>query len=1000
MRAGIIVDTGLFMEKSDIRHPDYDSIFARFDALMPFKVKDILLVSSLYDSFILEEDGYVADLVFSEYTEFNLSFAPQIKRVSSGEEALELLQKKKFDLIIVFRRLSDIDIISFGKKARQIVRDISIILLAFQGRELQIAEQRQYRDVVDRAFLWSGETNILLAIVKYVEDKRNVDFDTRLIGVRVIILIEDSVRFYSAYLPLIYAEILRQTQNLMADGLNLPQRLLRQRARPKILLADSYEEAWRLFEKYQEFLLGIISDISFSNKGEPDDKAGLKLVKEAKERINDLPVLLQSNNLENAELARRSGVSFIYKNSASLLSELRSFIKNNFGFGDFIFRKPDGTEITRARDFVALEKCLETVPGESLIYHGKRNHFSNWLMARSEFDLAKRLRPRKVSEFEDTTALRNYLISTIKSFRHEQQLGIVTDFSRRQFDRQFEFVKLGDGSLGGKGRGLAFISRLLRKYNIYRRFEGVSIMVPPSAIIGTSVYDEFIMKNNLLEYALEDRSDDQIGNAFLSARLPRGILSDLKAFLEEVNYPIAVRSSSLLEDSHYQPFAGIFETHMLPNNSTDIKARLDRLEAAIKCIYSSIFYRNSKTYIEATGNRVEEEKMAVIVQKVVGRERNRSFYPVLSGIGRSYNFYSVGHIKPEEGVAYVALGLGKTINEGGNCLYFSPANPHHLPQFSSPKEFLCNAQYEFYAIDMSDPRVYPKPGGNAGLVRRGIDQAESDGTLAYVGSTYSPDNDRVYDGTNRAGIKMVTFAPILKSRIFPLDEIIRFLLQLGHSAFTTPIEIEFAAELNSQSDHPHEFAFLQIRPMAADTFLDNVDIDQFEADNILCKSDESLSNGRINSINDIVYIRRDTFDRSQMADMAMHVSRLNEYLKKAGRPYILLGPGRWGTADRWLGIPASWDQISGARVIIEATYGDFSVTPSFGTHFFQNLIAFQIGYLTVNKTDANNMLDWEWLESRPISQETEFLRHVSLGEPLEVIIDGRSGKAVILKSQS
>jgi len=985
------------MAKPNIDLKDYESGFARFDSLMQYKVKDILLVSSLYDSFILEEDGHIAQLIFNEYIELNLSFAPQIKRVSSGEAALKLLKQRKFDLVIVFRKLGDIDTVSFGKQAKKIIPLIPVVLLAFHPRELGVTEDPEFNRVIDKAFLWSGEANILLAIAKYIEDKINVDFDTRLVGVRVIILIEDSIKFYSAYLPLLYSIIMRQTQALMSDGLNLSHRLLRMKARPKILLADSFEEAWELSQKYKKFLLGIISDIKFSKGDKIDKQAGLKLTKKVKKLLPDLPVLLQSSNMKYAGDAGELNVAFLHKNTPALLTELRTFIKHNFGFGEFIFRLPDGSDVARAYDFHSMEKCLVDVPAESLIFHANRNHFSNWLMARTEFDLADRLRPRKVSEFKDTEEVRNYLISTFRSFRHEKQLGIVSDFSRRQFDTQSDFVRIGEGSLGGKGRGLAFINRLLRRYNVYDCFDGVRINVPPSAILGTSIFDAFLEQNNLLEFALGEHSDEEIADAFRKAPLPEDTRADLGSYLDVIKYPIAVRSSSLLEDSHYQPFAGIFDTHMLPNSHTNKQVRLDRLELAIKLIFASIFFRKSKKYIETTGNRVEEEKMAVIIQKVVGRKRNDSFYPVISGIARSYNFYPIGNIKPNEGVCYAALGLGKTIVEGGNCLYFSPLSPQNLPQFSSAKDFLNNSQLDFFAIDMTKPDVAPIPGAEAGLIRHPVDRAMTDGSLRYVGSTYSPDNDRVTEGVNRPGIKLVTFAPILKSKIFPLDEIVRFLLQLGSSGMNIPVEIEFAAELSRDPNKPHNFGFLQIRPMATEMVLEGVTLDKFDNDEIICKSNQALSNGRINTIKDIIYVNPDNFDRADMPAMAAQVGMFNDRFKAEKRPYMLIGPGRWGTADRWLGIPTSWDQISSAQIIIEAAYGDFSVTPSFGTHFFQNLIAFQIGYLTVNKSDDHNFINWDWIKSRKVADETEHIRHIRLRRPVEALIDGHDGRAVILK---
>jgi len=983
--------------KPEIDLKDYESGFARFDSLMQFRVKNILLVSSLYDSFILEEDGMVGELISSDYQELNLSMAPQIKRVSTGEEALNLMRVQKFDLILIIRRLGDIDMKSFSKQAKGKSKNIPIVLLAFDPRDLEILKENGHHNGIDKAFLWSGESNILMAIIKYVEDKVNVDSDTRLVGVRVIIIIEDSVRFYSSYLPLVYAEIVQQTQNLMHDGLNMAHRMLRMRARPKILLAETYEEGWELFKKYQKYLLGIISDVRFSMGGRIEDQAGIMFASEVKEKISDLPILLQSSNLQNAELATRCKVAFLHKKTRTLLADLRSFILKNFGFGDFVFRAPDGDAVARASDFHSMEKCLKMIPAESLVYHGSRNHFSNWLMARTEFDLAARLRPRKVTEFKNAETMRNYLIDTFRNFRHEKQLGIVADFSRTQFDKESDFVKIGSGSLGGKGRGLAFVNRLLRRYNVYNSFEGVQISVPSTTIIGTSVFDRFIEQNNLLEFALGDRSDNEIAQAFVNSKLPKDIVSDLGAFIEIVDYPIAVRSSSLLEDSHYQPFAGIFDTHMLPNCHKDIKVRLERLTTAIKYIFASIFFKNSKNYIEATANRVEEEKMAVVIQRVVGRNRNNTFYPILSGVARSYNFYSIGNIKPEEGVTYAALGLGKTIVEGEKCLFFSPSNPNNLPQFSTPKDYLKNSQHEFYAIDMTDPYVAPIPGGDMGLTRLRTEQAEADGSLVYVGSTYSPDNDRVYDGTSREGIKIVTMAPILKSKIFPLAEITRLLLQMGSNGMNSPVEIEFAAELNSDNDTPNEFGFLQIRPMAANTIMEEVSFKSIKKERIFCQSDQALSNGRNKTIRDIIFVRLDTFDRSQTPLIANQVGKFNDYFRMQGKPYLLLGPGRWGTADRWLGVPTKWDQISSARVIVEATYGDFSVTPSFGTHFFQNLIAFQIGYLTVNKSDNKNSIDWDWLNSQRVIRETEYIRHITLDEPMEVLIDGRRGRGAVLK---
>jgi len=603
---------------------------------------------------------------------------------------------------------------------------------------------------------------------------------------------------------------------------------------------------------------------------------------------------------------------------------------------------PDNTEIARASDFRSMEKCLTNVDEESILYHASRNHFSNWLMARTEFDLADRLRPRKVSEFKDTAELRQYLISTFRSFRKEQQRGIVSDFSRKQFDRDTDFVRIGGGSLGGKGRGLAFISSLMSRYNVNDAFEGFRISVPPSAVIGTSMFDLFLDENNLRKFALGDRADKEIAERFIKASLPRELTRDLKAYLEIVKYPLAVRSSSLLEDSHYQPFAGVFVTHMLPNCNTNHKIRLARLEEAIKYTYASIFYKGSKNYIEATGNRVEEEKMAIILQKIVGTCHGELFYPTLSGVARSYNFYPIGEMKPEEGVAYLALGLGKQVVEGGHCVRFSPTNPTILPQFSSTKGYLNNSQKNFHAVNMADPDVHPDSEGNSGIVKIGSQQAEEDGTLKYIGSTYSRENDHVYDGISRKGTSLITFVPLLKSKTYPVNEIIRFLLELGNNAMNCPVEIEFAADIYSDPNKINNFSFLQIRPMGRELVQHDISLDDLPPDRVFCKCNQALSNGLISTIKDILYVRPDTFDRANMPMMAREIGRFNQMFKKEKRPYLLIGPGRWGSADQWLGIPVVWNEISAARTIIEAT----------------------------------------------------------LENPLEVLVDGRVGNAAILKPQN
>jgi hypothetical protein len=660
---------------------------------------------------------------------------------------------------------------------------------------------------------------------------------------------------------------------------------------------------------------------------------------------------------------------------------------------------PDGTELARASSFKQMQECIARVDPESLVFHAERNHFSNWLIARGEFDLANCLRPRKASEFVDSADLRKFLFETIDQHRHDRQAGMVTDFNRELYDGHARFLRIGNGSLGGKGRGLAFINKLFNNQVVCSAFPGARISVPRTAVICTGAFDRFMEKNDLTEFALDEHSDEEIVAAFTNATIPQELQEDLKAFLAVVDYPLAVRSSSLLEDNYYQPFAGIFDTHFLPNNQPSLESRLQRLLAAIKLIYASVYFRNAKNYTQATGNRTEEEKMAVILQEIVGREHDGYYYPVFSGVARSYNFYSVGHIKPEEGIAYTALGLGKTIMEGDNCLYFSPSNPQVLPQFSTTQDYLQNSQLDFFAVDMTNSSVFPEVGGNVGLAKLKIKEAEGHGVLKHVGSTYSADNDRIYTGIGRKGPRIVTFDPILKANIFPLDEILKHLLELGSRAMNVPVEVEFAADIDPESKVPNNFRLLQIRPMKVANNFEDVSIYDPEDSRVVCRSDQALSNGRINDIRDIVYVRNDNFKRENMVHMAGQVGKYNRKFNRSDTPYMLIGPGRWGTTDRWLGIPTKWNQISSARVIVEADYGDFVVEPSFGTHFFQNLITFSIAYLTINSSSGCCYFDWDWLNSIEPVSETEYIRHVRLEEPLEVLVDGRIGHAIVLRQQ-
>lgn len=973
----------------------------KFQKLMRYKIREILLVSSIYDNYLFEEDGRLYELIRQEYQNLNLSQAPDLTHVTTGEEALELLSSGEysFDLIITTLHIEDMHVIKFAQMVKQSGINLPIVLLAYDNRERKDLVMNYDTSIFEKIFIWGGDYHLLIAIMKYVEDRINVEGDTKNIGVQSIILVEDNVKFYSSYLPIIYTEIFNQSQRLLEEGVNLSHRYLRMRARPKILLCTNYEEAWEYYEKYQQYILGIILDINFKHKGVKDPEAGIKFAKSVREHHDDIPILLQSSDLNFKDVALKLGIGFLHKQSPRLLHDLRDFMMDNFGFGDFIFQTPDGKRVGRASNLDELEEALEQIPEESLTYHAERNHFSKWLKARTEFWLAHKLRPHKVSDFPSVDDLRKHLIASLKEYKELQRRGVVIDFSKENFDPKNSFARIGSGSLGGKARGLGFINTLITNYEISRKFEGVEISVPSAVVIGTDVFDQFLQLNNLESFAYQETDDLIITQRFIDAeRFPEDVIYKLVDFLELVDTPLAIRSSSLLEDSQFQPFAGVYETYMIPNSNPDIKVRLDELLQSIKSVYASTFHRRAKDYLKATSYRLEEEKMAVIVQKLVGAKHENRFYPDFAGVAKSYNFYPVPPQKSEDGIALVALGLGKTVVEGGNTVRFCPRYPRHLMQFFSTKETLKNAQQDFYALDLNGKLSHHPESVEDPLVKRfELSESEKDGTLFSVGSTYSTDNESVYDGISRDGIRVVTFAPVLKHQIFPLPEILDLLLDLGAWGMGTPVEIEFAVNLNVPPDQPKEFAMLQMRPMVLSREIDEIRISDIDEKNLICHSNQVLGNGAINGIYDIVYVDIETFDRAKSKEVATEVSKFNEQLLKERRPYILIGVGRWGSLDPWLGIPVTWDQISGASVIVESGFKDFQVTPSQGSHFFQNLTSFRVGYFTVNSFDHSGFIDWQWLKTQPSINEMNFTKHLRFDRQIAVRINGHENRGIIVK---
>ncbi len=970
--------------------------FRGFQDLMRYRVRDILLVSSLYDAFILAEDNELNELLLDEALGLGLLYTPRVTRVSTGAEALELATKRTYDLVIASTHVADMSPAMLAGRIKAAGLTLPVVLLAVDAGDLSLLPERPDLPALDRVYLWTGDVRVLLAIVHDLEDRMNVAHDTGVMGVQVIIVIEDNVRFYSSFLPAIYAEVTKHTRSLVPEGVNVSHKLMRIQARPKILLCRTFEEAWHYFSAYQHNVLGVISDVEFPKEGRLSRQAGVEFARHVRERQPDIAIMLQSSVEANAALADSIGASFLLKGSPLLLNDLRRFMINHFGFGDFIFRLPDGTEVGRATDLKTLEDHLRLVPGESIAYHSERNHFSIWLKARTEFALAHRLRPRKLSDYRDVEELRADLVRSIQQYRLQLSRTLVADFDPHTFEPQAGLSRIGGGSLGGKARGLAFANLLLDESGLRDRFPGVRITVPACTVIGTEVFDRFLDENHLRDFAVGCDDDQEIQARFREGTFPEAARHDLRSFLEAACYPLAVRSSSLLEDSQYQPFAGVYETYLLPNTPSDLATRLDHLLDAIKRVYASTFSQSAKAYLRATSYRIEEERMAVILQKLVGAAHGGRFYPDFAGVARSHNFYPAPGMRSDDGIAAVTLGLGAAVVEGEVCARFCPRYPRNVVQFSTVTDVLRNSQREFFAVELDQARAHPRGCHSSQLDRFGLDAAEADGTLEAVGSVYSAENDAIYDTTGRPGVRLVTFAPVLKHDLFPLPAILDDVLRIASGATNAAVEIEFAVNLWPAANAPLEFGLLQMRPLAAAGDLADPEVGTIGNDALICRSSTVLGHGQI-EVNDLVVVDFHRFERLKSQDVARQVARFNAVLAGERRHYVLVGVGRWGSSDPFLGIPVAWNQIAACKAIVEAGFRDFKVTPSQGSHFFQNLTSSNVGYFTVNPEAGDGFVDWDWLACQPAVTEAATVRHLRFAEPVAVRMNGKTNSGIIAK---
>jgi CheY-like chemotaxis protein len=965
-----------------------------YQDLMQRRIINVLLICSNYDAFMLEEDGRINEKIFLEYTSKNLRYPPQFTQASSSEEAFELLNEKDFELVITMLNVGKIDAFEMAKKVKKRYPRIPIVVLTHFSREVSMKLANEDLSSIDHVFSWLGNSSLLLAIIKLLEDKLNAEYDIEVVGVQAILLVEDSIRYYSSYLPNIYKVIFDQTNELMTEGLNEHRKTLRMRARPKILLAKTYEDAVALYEKYHHNLLGVISDISYARKGKRDNQAGIRLARFIRKSDAEIPILLQSSDEWDPRIIRDLKVTFIDKYSKTLIVELKHYIKENYGFGDFVFKDPNtGGEVDRANNLHSLQVKITKVPAGSLEYHVDNNHFTRWLKARALFALSNLFRKKRRSDFNSTEEVRSYLIDTIANYRRTKGRGIIAS----HLDEYAVFTRLGDGQLGGKARGLAFIDSVINKYKIMYHWEQVIVAIPRTVVLTTDLFDEFMEEGDLYDFALSNVDDEEILQKFVQTQTPSRMKSYIREMADFFKAPLAIRSSSLLEDSHYQPFAGVYSTYMISNNHPETSVRIRQLEQAIKSVYASVFFRESKAYIAATSNVIDEEKMAVVVQEVSGRSYGNRFYPTLSGVARSVNFYPIGPEKYEDGVANIAFGLGKTIVDGGISLRFCPKYPAKTLQLSNIEFALRDSQKEFYSLDLDPEKFTPDVDETVNFFKTRIRDLTDESALKQVASTFDYGDQIIRDGLYEGGKKIITFANILKYNSFPLSDILQSLLKIGQREMNNQVEIEFAATLDTPKTEPKVFHFLQIRPVVETQEKNRIKVNTCKPEESIIISKHSLGNGIIDSIRDLVYVKPDSFNPANTPRIASVIDMLNSRFQKNKENYVLIGPGRWGSADPWLGIPVKWAQISSARLIVEAGLEHFRIDPSQGTHFFQNLTSFHVGYFTINPFIGDGHYDVPFLNNQKAEYEDEFVRHIRFSDPLTIKIDGSKKTGIILK---
>lgn len=966
-----------------------------FVNLMMRRIYNVLIVANPYDAFMLEDDGRVEEKIYNEYVELGLRYPPTFTQVSTTEEAREVLRTMHIDLVICMPGNADNDAFSVARDIKAEFPHMHCIVLTPFSHGITKRMENEDLSIFDYVFCWLGNTNLILSIIKLIEDKMNLEHDINEGGVQMILLVEDSIRFYSSILPNLYNYILAQSKRFATEALNRHSATLRMRGRPKVVLARNYEEAMVLYERYSDNVLGVISDVRFPIHGEKDSEAGLKLMREIRQNDPYLPLILESSESENRAKAEAEGFRFVDKNSKKMSLDLRKILEEHFGFGDFIFRDPKTkAEIMRIHSLKELQDNIFKIPDDSMLYHISRNHMSRWLSARAIFPVSMFLKTVTWERLKDITAHREIIFDAIVQYRHMKNIGVVAVFDRMKFDAYSHFARIGEGSLGGKGRGLAFLDNIIKMHPEFNSLEGAKVQIPRTVVLCTDVFDQFMEQNNLYQIALSDASDDDILRHFLRAQLPDSLIADFFTFFEAVKSPIAIRSSSLLEDAHYQPFAGIYSTYMIPYLD-DKYAMLEMLACAIKGVYASVYYRDSKAYMAATSNVIDQEKMAVILQEVVGKQYDGRYYPNISGVLRSLNYYPIGDERAEDGIASLALGLGKYIVDGGQTLRVSPYHPHQVLQTSELETALRETQTRFYALDTRHVGNDFKVDDGFNILNLKVKEAERDNSLNFIASTYDPYDQVIRDGLYEGGRKVISFAGVLQQNVFPLPELLQMSMRYGAEAMRRPVEIEFACNLNA--DRTGSLYLLQIRPIVDQKQMLDEDLAAIPDADCLLRSHNSLGHGVTEDVTDVVYVKTD--DRFSAADnptIAREIEKLNKEYLDRGTNYVLVGPGRWGSSDSWLGIPVKWPHISAARVIVEVALKNYRVDPSQGTHFFQNLTSFGVGYFTIDENRNDGCFHKATLDAMPAVEETGHVRVVRFEKGLRIMMDGKKGEGVVV----